>query len=92
MRTFCELIDEQKKIEKISKYLKDFYNVNVNEVEIFKIAEKLQKEEYVLIFFLHTRKGWSFAHIGRLLGKKRCVIRKKYINCLKLLGGEGDNS
>lgn len=90
MRTFKELIEEQEKIEGLWHFLRDLCGVDI--AEVYRIAEKLQKEEYILIYFLHVKKGWGFAKIGRLLGKKRCVIRKKYINCLKILGEEGDNS
>jgi len=90
MRTFEELIEEQEKIQRVIELMEEMLGEPALEKQkLFKIAEILQKEEYFIIFVMHNglwgQKKYSYAEIGRFLGKKRAVIRKKYLIAKRML-------
>ncbi len=86
MQTFEELLEKQKRTKLSLILLYDLLEVSIPEEEeryLFRVAEHTNPE-YLIIFALREGFGgkkYTYAQIGRLLGKKRCVIRKKYLNC-----------
>jgi hypothetical protein len=93
MKKYSELIRKQIKIIGALNtlfYIADVKNIKEDDIKkLFKIAEKTNCE-YMLIYAMRegvTGKKYRYSEIGRILGKKRCVIRKKYQRCKSLIGG-----
>ncbi|MGB4644541.1 MAG: hypothetical protein WBH76_01420 [Dictyoglomaceae bacterium] len=86
MKKYSELL--RKQIEVIGALNTLFYiaDIEIDEKDMerfFRIAERTNGE-YMIIFALKNGVGgrkYRYAEIGRLLGKKRSVIRKKYKKC-----------
>ena len=87
MKKYSELL--RKQIEVIVAlntlfYIADIENIDEKDMErFFRIAERTNGE-YMIIFALKNGvagRKYRYAEIGRLLGKKRSVIRKKYKKC-----------
>lgn len=90
MRTFDELLKEQEEIKRVLDLLEEILAPPVMDIkELFKIAERLKKREYFVIYVLHEGlwdgRKYTYSEIGRLLGKKRVVVRKKFLLALRIL-------
>ena len=90
MYTFEEIIEEQERIERVFALLSEILGEPVSDFQkLFILAEKLKKNEYFLIYVLHVGlwdgKRWKYAEIARFLGKKRAVIRKKFLIASRIL-------
>ena len=87
MKKYSELVRKQIKVIGALNtlfYIADVGNIDEKNMEkLFRIAERTNGE-YMIIFALRTGiagRKYRYAEIGRLLGKKRSVIRKKYKRC-----------
>lgn len=96
MLAFSELLKKQERAGLALRLLYDIVEIQQlpEEIEkyLFRIAEKTNPE-YLVIFALRSGMlgyRYTYANIGRLLGKKRCVVRKKYLNCLQIIRGENE--
>ena len=93
MKKYSDLVMKQNKIImaiNILYYISDVKEITDEDIKnLFRIAEKTNCE-YMLIYALRegiTGEKYKYSEIGRILGKKRSVIRKKYKRCKNIIGG-----
>ncbi|HPU44489.1 MAG TPA: hypothetical protein PLS98_09775 [Dictyoglomaceae bacterium] len=96
MKKYSELLEEQEKVKRKVKKVKEilgYKNLKIKDDELFKLAEILVREDWLIIYVLRegiNGEKLSYAEIGRKIGKNRAVVRRKYLSAKQKIWGEGN--